>query len=761
MKELILKYLKEGPLPIEYLSKLLNKNESDLKIILDNMINDGLIKYNFNTSLYKLVKENNKRVNVNIDEVYDYFKEYEYFSIDFISKKINSSIKELQAILNELVNQNKITKFKKNNKVFYSILYEADLIVKDYSTFAFVDEKKYYITNYNNITPYTNDKCLICPTFHPSYGNTEAMIVKITKRSNSVIIGELKYKKNNKCIIKSNMTNFNATAAVDFKDTLDASTNDIVIADIISYNPLKAKVKKIIGNKYDVGIDITQLALEYGFKTEFSDLAINELNDIEDEVNESDIKNRVDYRDLSVITIDGDDSKDFDDAVYLEKINNNYKLYVFIADVSFYVKEDSALDKDALDRGTSLYLADRVIPMLPEKLSNGICSLNEGVDRLVLSCIMNISSSGKLLDYEINEGVIRSHHRMTYKNVNEILNGNMKITNEYLDIKDMLFDMLELSNIIRRLRYKKGALDFDTDEYKFTLDEDGNPLTITKRVRDKAEMLIEDFMLEANETVAYHMNIMNLPIMYRVHEKPDQEQLHNTFKVFQNMKLINNVKNEDIKPKDILKFQESIKDNINYQIINNLLLRSMMKARYSNLCLGHYGLQMQYYCHFTSPIRRYPDLITHRLIKKLFIHPTINLDDDINHYNSLLSMISEKNSFSERKSIECERKVNDILYAKYMSKRLNKEYDGIITSITSFGLFVSLENGIEGLVAYRMIDDYFVFNENTLTAVGEKNTYHLGDKIKIIVDNVDVKNGKIDFIIKNHGRKYDYEDYMY
>lgn len=769
MEKKILNSLKNCSLTLDLISKLINVDEDKLKPVLDSMLEKGLIKYSPNTELYKLAKVKNKRTNVTNEMVYECIKNYEMISINDLAIKLKTSKKELDTILKGLCSELKI--YYERHSELYCVIKEASLIVKDKVTFASVEgeENDYYICDYNGLIPYNGDKAYICPIHKVSYGKTEAILIKIIERAHKIIIGKLRIKENKKrnkliCNIISSSNSFDVIARVDEADLAGAKNGQIVEGEIIEYknSEIIARVSRIIGNPNDIGIDITQIAIEYGFKLEFSEETIKELDNIPDYVSSKELKGRRDFRDLNVITIDGDDSKDFDDAVYLEFDNDgNYLLYVFIADVAEYVTEGSSLNNDALERGTSLYLADRVVPMLPKKLSNGICSLNEGVDRLTLACIMTIDSKGRLINYDICESVINSHHRMTYNKVNLILNGDEELCKEYSDIKDMLINMSKLSHIIREVRYKKGGLDFESDEYKFILDEKGKPIDIVKRIRDDAEMLIEDFMLSANETVAYHMNIMNLPCMYRIHEKPDQEKLHNTFITLKAMNLPINDKKSDIKPHDIQIFLNNVKDNPNFSIINNLLLRSMMKAKYSEKCLGHYGLAMNYYCHFTSPIRRYPDLITHRLIKKLLLHPSDNFEFDLEHYISVLPEIAIKNSLSEKKAIDCERSVDDMMFSWYMSYKISKQYIGTITSITAFGMFVTLSFGVEGLVMYKNLNSYFEYDEKTMTASDGKKTYHLGDKVSIIVLDSNKKTRKIDFVIEGHERRFFYEDYMY
>ena len=455
---------------------------------------------------------------------------------------------------------------------------------------------------------------------------------------------------------------------------------------------------------------------------------------------------RRDFRRELIFTIDGDDSKDFDDAISLAKnLDGTFSLGVYIADVAEYVKEGHPLDQEALKRGTSVYLADRVIPMLPHKLSNGICSLNEGVDRLVLACLMKISKEGNLVDYEICEGVICSRHRMTYQKVNLILDKNQEMLALYPELVEPLDQMLELSQIIRSKRVKKGGIDFDVKEYRFELDSLGAPISIIERTRDKAEKMIEDFMLMANETVAYHMNIMHLPCMYRIHEKPDQEKLLQTYAQIKALGGSVSESKKNISAKNIQETLRLAEDSAYKPIIHDLLLRSMMKAKYSDTCIGHYGLAMYYYCHFTSPIRRYPDLMVHRIIKRLLLHPK-DFEKDLLHFQELLGATAAQNSVSERNAVECERAVDDMLYAWYMEQRLHQSYEGIITSVTSFGLFVSLDNGIEGLVALDNMAGYYEYDPVSMSYRSGKKSYGLGQRVTVVVVGASRKTRRVDFM---------------
>ena len=660
----------------------------------------------------------------------------------------------LDSYLNDLIKDESIIYDRKYDSYF--ALREATINVNPKGFgFARVDgeEKDYYIYPENLLGAFDGDRALVYP-YEQGIRLINAKVYKIIKREHTFVIGKLFKKTNkktgiNRYYIESRMLSFPVSVNVAYADLGPGKEGNIVYADVFYHkNEITGRITKVLGYPDDPGIEIETIALEYGFKVEFSAETEKELEQIPDEVKESELKNRRDFTDLNVITIDGDDSKDFDDAVYLEKINDNYKLYVFIADVAHYVKEGSPLDKDAYKRGTSVYLADRVIPMIPRKLSNGICSLNENVNRLVLACIMEIDYKGNLINYDICEGVIKSHHRMTYNNVNKILNNDPLMVEKYNDIKDMLSLMQELSHIIRARRYKKGGIEFEVNEYKYTLNEDGSPKSIELRTRDEAEKLIEDFMLEANETIAYHMNISNLPCEYRIHEKPDQEKLQDVFDIIRNMGVNLPKTKNDIHPKQVQDALEKISDTAYKPVLNNMLLRSMMKAKYNEKCLGHYGLAMNYYCHFTSPIRRYPDLMVHRIIKKLLINPK-NFDDDLTHFEQILPEVCLNNSASERKSIECERAVDDMLSAWFIELQpKDSVFEGMITSITNFGMFVTLENGIEGLIQFVNMNGYFDKSSDGLEAISYNKTYKLGQKVKVRILDASKETRKIDFSLE-------------
>ncbi len=665
------------------------------------------------------------------------------------------SKKELQAILEKLILEEKIIYDVHEDE--YYILKKAILNVKEAGyAFAVIEgEEDCYISKEDLGFAFDGDIASIYP-YERGSKLMNAKVYKILERSHTYVVGTLhvrKTKKGERYYITSTMKTFPVKVNVRYEHLANAKVGSVVYATVTYIgNAIVGKITEVLGYPDDPGIEISQIALEFGFKTPFPNEVIKQIEDIPESVLETQKKGRRDFTNQTIITIDGDDSKDFDDAVYAKRLENgNYQLEVYIADVAEYVLDQTPLDKEAFERGTSVYLADRVIPMLPRKLSNGICSLNEGVERLVLACVMELDVKGNLVNYEICEGVIRSCHRMTYNKVNKILNSDASLCKEYEDIVPMLNLMKEISSLIRQRRYKKGGIEFEVDEYKFTLHADGSPRDITLRTRDVGEKLIEDFMLQANETIAYHMNIMGLPCVYRVHEKPDQEKLHNVFGLIMNMGVsLKNTQN-DIHPKQIQDALNKINDLEFAPILNQMLLRSMMKAKYHEKCLGHYGLAMNYYCHFTSPIRRYPDLMVHRILKKLLLHSK-QYEENLLYFETILPEVCLKTSASERKAIECEREVNDMLYAWYMSRHINKEFCGIITSLTSFGMFVTLDNGVEGLVSFRDMDGYFEYDEASFSVYSADRKYKLGDKVDIIVISSNKEERKIDFMLK--------EDYM-
>ncbi|MBQ6782830.1 MAG: ribonuclease R [Acholeplasmatales bacterium] len=754
-KNLIIKSLKESSMSYDLLKDVTNLSDDELKIALDELLDEEKIRLTKKSNVYKINKKRSSfylEDEIEGDDLISLIKKG-YTEIHELSRKTNMSLAKLKSLLHDYVESGEVRHINGYRGDYYTIPVPARISVSEKGNVkAFVEGIDKSFNIYGGDDLYDSDTVSILPLDNDEH---IAVVDKIIERGHPFIVGIFKAKMNrktnvNRYYIESSIPRFKVEANVLMDDVNNILPDMIVTAELKYYNngTIYASNLKVVGHKDDPGIKISEIALEFGFNLAFNDEVKEELKYIPNAVNKEDLKGRRDFRDLDIITIDGDDSKDFDDAVYLEELpNGNYSLGVYIADVSHYVKEGSPLDKEALKRGTSLYLADRVIPMLPHELSNGICSLNPDEDRLVLACIMEYSKLGKLINYEICEGVINSHHRMTYNKVNKILNGDQELIDEYSDIAPMLKNMEGFSKVLRELRHKKGGIEFDTVEYSFRLNSDGSPKEIIKRERMDAEKLIEDFMLAANETVAYHMNIMNLPIVYRIHEKPDQDKLRTTFQEVKSMGLDVKITQNDIHPKQVQDVLEKASDNPNKYIINNMLLRSMMKAKYSSECLGHYGLAMNYYCHFTSPIRRYPDLMTHRMIKKLLLHPTDKFDKELSHYSNIIPEIALKNSSSERRSVDCEREVDDMLYAWYMESKIGNIYQGTVTSIQSFGMFVEIENGIEGLILYRNCEEYFEYDEKHHIAYTDNEKYYLGKKVMVKCIAASKDERKIDFEI--------------
>ncbi len=505
------------------------------------------------------------------------------------------------------------------------------------------------------------------------------------------------------------------------------------------------KVEKIIGHKNDPGVDILTIAAKYSIETEFSEEVKRELKNIPDEVCENDLIGRTDLTKEMIFTIDGDDTKDIDDAISVKRDGKNYVLGVHIADVSNYVKVGSALYDSAFSRGTSSYLADTVIPMIPHQLSNGICSLNPEVIRLTLSCIMTIDNNGKVISYDIFPSYIKSRKQMTYKNVNKILDENI-IPEGYGEFADTLKLMHELSKILRQEKINRGYIDFGIDEAKVIQDENGKAIDIVKRIQGTGEKLIEDFMIAANETVATHISNMDLPFIYRVHDLPNAEKIEDFSNLIKQMGYQIHTNLSKITPVTMQKLLNEFRDKDEFVILSDMLLRSMKKAIYSTNNIGHFGLASKNYTHFTSPIRRFPDLTVHRLLRTYLFENRIDMET-INFNAKYLIDVAEHSSETEVNSVEAERDVLDMKMAEYMESHIGEEYEGIISGVTNFGMFVELDNLIEGLVHISTLDGFYTYVPEMLSLISanKKNKYRIGDKVKIIVTNANKNQGIIDF----------------
>ena len=597
-----------------------------------------------------------------------------------------------------------------------------------------------------------DDIVLVEITSKMNLDRLEGRILKVIKRQVQRYIGEITFDAKGKGHIKLDDNKIKLNIEIPKDKTLNAVDGHKVVVELVKKlnNNLKyeGKVVEIIGHKNDPGVDILSIIYKYNINTVFPDDVKEEVANINMEVLPEEYHGRRDLRDQMIFTIDGDDTKDIDDAISIEKFaNGHYKLGVHIADVSYYVKEGSPLDNEAMERGTSVYLVDRVIPMLPHELSNGICSLNPNVDRLAISCVMEFDSTGKQLDYEIFPSVIKSRIQMTYKKVNSILEKNV-VPEGYEPYADTLREMAELATILRKAKVRRGYINFDIDEAKILVDENCKPTEITVRERGVGENLIEDFMIAANECVATHIYFMNLPFIYRVHEVPKEEKIRSFLGFVSNLGYSIPGDIKDTKPTTMQRILKALEDKPEYKILSSLLLRCMQKAVYKPVNLGHYGLASTCYTHFTSPIRRYPDTTVHRLLRTYLFENKID-NSTIRKWEEKLVYVADHSSDRERASVDCEREVEDMKMAEYMESHIGEEFDGMISSVTSFGMFVELDNLVEGLVPLRDMPDFFVYDEERMTLTGEKShvKYTIGERVRVKVVRASKEDKTIDFEI--------------
>ena len=664
-------------------------------------------------------------------------------------------LKQLLKVLNQMEDSLKIYRTKKNNYLLFTNSHlKLGTMIANKKGYGFVDidgDDDVFVAPTNMNGAIHGDRVVVEIT-SPKGIDLEGRIVKIVDRKFKQMVGEVYFNKN---VPYVDLDDERVKITIKLDKTMGAMPGHKVLVKItnkLKDNNYKGEVIKILGHKNDPGVDILSITNEMGIPDTFSDEVMKEVDNLPDEVLEKDLIGRTDLRDEMIFTIDGDDTKDIDDAISIEKIGDNYKLGVHIADVSYYVRPNTALDSEAFDRGTSVYLADRVIPMLPHKLSNGICSLNPNVDRLALSCIMQIDKNGNVVDYDILQTVIRSRKQMTYKNVNKILEENI-VPKGYEEYEDKLRLMLDLAHILRKNKENRGYIDFDIDESKIIVDDKGKAIDVTLRYRGEGEKLIEDFMIAANETVATHIYYMELPFIYRIHGEPNEEKINN-FMRFLNI-LGYKVKEDlhKLTPKTMQNILGQLKDKKEFHLLSSLLLRSMQKAIYDTNNIGHFGIASKCYTHFTSPIRRYPDTTVHRLLHTYIFDNNIN-NETINFYERELPFVAEHTSNMERRSIECERAVDDMKKAEYMMDHIGEEYEGIISSVMPFGMFVELPNLIEGLVRLDSIKgDYYTYDETTFTVRGNKDKrgFRLGDSVKVRVVSADKEKRTIDFEVVRDG----------
>ena len=685
-----------------------------------------------------------------LDKILNYIKDthptynqiISFFGVD--NEIINKNLLELeeQGLIDKMKNEYYLT--SQLNLVPATIV-----SIKDKFAFGNVSEDEdCYIAIQNLKNAFLDDRVLL-KKISNTYEKDEYEVIKVTKRARKELVGEVKLYGSSKILLVDKIAQPSFLFLLN-EGKFSVHNGQIVRAKIkkITSQSAVLDVIEILGDKTDVGMDVARIILFNNAPLNFPSEVIEEIKNIPSEVNKEDLVNREDYRDHLIVTIDGEDAKDFDDAVEVCKVDDIYYVGVHIADVSYYVKENSAIDKEALNRATSLYVRDRVVPMLPFELSNGICSLNPHVDRLVTSCLFSIDEQGHILTTHICKGVINSKHRLTYTYVNEFLNKTRYEKTEYNDLEKMLISLQEVSSIIRKQREKNGGLDLSSTELTFVLDQEGTPLEVKKRVQDVGEKLIEDLMIKANEVVASTIEKMGLPMIYRIHENPKAKKLETFMRISLAKGYPLSVDPLKVTPLEISKYLNNIEEN-DKKILSSLLLRCLAKAKYSIQNKKHFGLASKSYTHFTSPIRRYPDLIVHRLINKYIVNSNKTCSDEEKAH---LATEAQLCSTRERRALVIERTVESLLSCKYMMNYLGNEFVSTIVSMSNAGLFVEIENGIQGLIPFESIyGDYFIFDEETYRAYGVRKgkEFHLGDEVKVICTNVDLQKYQITFALLN------------
>ena len=665
------------------------------------------------------------------------------WSLDELRKTLNvKSAKDLTTLvktLNQLVDDKKIA----NNHANYFLIKSNDVIgkVKDISKFEYAiigEDKKVYVDKKYARSVFDGDEVLAQNV------NGTWKITQIYTRGIQMITGEFIHTKNG-FLFRSDI-DFHRSFQVKNINSFKIQNHDKAVVKILKYDdPMVVEITELLGNAKDPGVDITSILIENRARLTFSKKVVDEVKKIPDHVVKSDYVNRKDLTDLLTFTIDGDDAKDFDDAISIVKKKYGYTLYVHIADVSHYVKAGSFLDQEAYARCTSIYVCDRVVPMLPFELSNGICSLNPNVKRNTITCQMEIDEHGSCTSYKIYPSMIQSNQRCTYNKVNACLNGNLKTIQEYCDVYESLVVLADCCTLLQQRSHDRGNIDFNTKEPFIQLNKKGRPVSISIKERGFAEQMIEECMILANVCVANYLHSHHLPCMYRIHEKPDEEKIVNLENACHLFGRIFDF--EDVSSKTIQCLLESIDNDQEYEVISRIALRSMQKARYSQECIGHFGLSLDEYCHFTSPIRRYADLVVHRMLRKyLFEEQTEGITKDCERIEKQAFQMSQK----EKDAILIERKVNDYEMAQYMEGHIGQCFEGTIISVMEFGFFVELENCIEGLVPIRTLrDDFYVYDELRMSFTGDLKSYRIGQKVKVMVEEVNVAKGQISFIVQN------------
>ena len=700
-------------------------------------------------------EQEQKVLNLIKDKDYAPMKAKEIAMIMHVPK---SEYNELLRILGKLEMELKIQKNRKNQYRPVEEIYYDGIYRKNQKGFGFVkiedQEDEIYIAKEHSKNALNGDRVLIEIIEEKNkLKKAEGKIVKILKHEKDTIVGRFENNKNFGFVVPDDK-NFGTDIFISKKNFGKARNNHKVLVKIIKYpekgKKAEGKILEVLGNVNEAGVDMLSLIKEYHLPSTFPEPVVEEAKKCGNKINEKDIIGRRDLRGDTIFTIDGEDAKDLDDAVKVTKLENgNYKLDVHIADVSYYVKPNSLLDQEALLRGTSIYMLGRVIPMLPRELSNGICSLNAGEDRFTLSCSMEINKKGELISSDVYKAVINVTERMTYTNVQKILdNTDEEVLKRYQPYISDFKLMEELAKVLKNKRLEQGYLNLDIPESKIELDIDGRVTNIKKYETTFANEIIEQFMLTANETIAERFFWLDAPFIYRVHEKPDYEKIQELNKFLFNFGLRIKANKDNIYPKEFAKILEEVKGKDEEKIVSNLVLRTLKVARYEANNQGHFGIASKYYCHFTSPIRRYPDLFIHRIISK-YIEENYDVEESfVDEYRKQAEKNAKQSSERENIATKVERESEDIKKAEYMENRIGEEYEGIISSVTSFGIFVELENTVEGLIRFDDLgDEYFIYDEERKMLIGEqtKTTYKIGDKIQIRVKDASKLLRTVDF----------------
>lgn len=704
------------------------------------------------------------------DELYVPMKEKELAMFLSVAKEDRD---KFHKILQELLNEGRLTvtgkgKYKKADGRLLT-----GTFVGNAKGFGFVEiegrEEDLFIPEDKVNGAFHKDTVQVALLAEKNGKRQEAQVISVLLRGMTQVVGTYERSRNNFGFVVPDNGKLAQDIFVPKERSKGAMSGHKVVVEITDYGTDRrspeGKVVEILGHINDPGVDIMSIVRGYELPVEFGEKIMNQAERVPSEVSEADLLGRRDLRDMVMVTIDGEDAKDLDDAVSVSFDGEKYRLGVHIADVTNYVQENSALDREALKRGTSVYLVDRVIPMLPHALSNGICSLNEGVDRLALSCLMTVDGRGEIVDYEICESVINVNKRMSYTAVKNILEDETIVEKEdaykeYAPLVLMFRQMEELAAILRGKRRKRGSIDFDFPECKIILNREGQPLEIKPYERNVATRIIEDFMLAANETVAEHFYWQELPFVYRVHGVPDTERIQRLSTFINNFgyymktfdKKGSKTGNEEIHPKEIQKLLDKIAGTNEEAMISRLTLRSMKQAKYSVESSGHFGLACQFYCHFTSPIRRYPDLQIHRIIKEQ-LRGRLGADRIV-HYREILPEVAKHSSETERRADEAERETDKLKKVEYMEERIGESFSGVVSGVTGWGIYVELENTVEGLVhVSKLPGDYYYYNESTYEMVGEATgrVYKLGMPVRVRVDDCDKMTRTIDFSLVREG----------